>query len=84
MSAKPLKLLRSPDNPGGWPLGKLLRALRLEVEGEALRAPEGGPAYAIALQVAGLLLAAEGIDAEAAAAGHGIGGFAPPRLVPRR
>jgi hypothetical protein len=74
-------LLRSADNPGGRRLSELLRQLRLEVEGEAIRR-ERGPVYAIALKIAGLLLQAEGTHEEAAAAGHAIDGFPPPRLIP--
>jgi hypothetical protein len=51
------RLLRSTENPGGRRLSELLRQIRLEVEGEAIRRKHG-PAYAAALQVAGLLLTA--------------------------
>jgi len=74
-------LLRSPENPAGYRLAELLRRLRLEVEGQALR-HERGPAYAAALQVAGLLLEAEGVHEGAVAAGHSFDSFPSPRLVP--
>jgi hypothetical protein len=75
------RLLRSTENPGGRRLSELLRQIRLEVEGEAIRR-ERGPSYAAALQVAGLLLAAEGVYEEAAAAGHAFDSFPRPRLIP--
>ena len=75
------RLLRTPENPGGYRLSELLRKVRLEVKGEAIRR-ERGAAYAVALQVAGLLLCAEGVHEAAAAAGYALDAFVPPRLVP--
>ena len=74
-------LLHSTENPGGRRLPELLRQIRLEVEGVAIRR-ERGPVYAAALHVAGLLLTAEGVYEQAVAAGHAIDGFPAPRLIP--
>jgi hypothetical protein len=76
-STQGTRLLRSTENPGGRRLSELLRQIRLEVEGR-----ERGPCYAAALQVAGLLLTAEGVHEEAAAAGHAFDSFPTPRLIP--
>jgi hypothetical protein len=75
------KLLKSPENPRGFRLSELLRKIRLEVEGEALRR-ERGPARAVALQVSGLLLTGEGLLDAADAQGHAFDCFPPPKLVP--
>jgi len=75
------KLIRSPDNPGGIRLPALLRKIRIEVEGQAL-ARDRGASRGVALQVAGLLLIAEGILEMAEAVGFGLESFPPPKLVP--
>jgi hypothetical protein len=73
------KLLRTPDNPGGQPLGTLLRRIRKEIELVAVAHGEGEPVYGTVLQLVGLLLQAEGVHAEASVAGHAIDSFPGPR-----
>jgi hypothetical protein len=53
--------LRSADRPAGWPLARLLRDIRLELEGRIVALDEGDPRRPRALQLAGQLLVAEGL-----------------------
>ncbi len=56
--------LRSADRPSGWPLARLLRQIRMELEGRTLELEADDPARARNLQIAGHLLVAEGIESE--------------------
>lgn len=57
-------VLRSSDRPSGWPLSRLLREIRLDVEGQLLQLPDDHPSRGRALQILGHLLTAEGLDSE--------------------
>jgi hypothetical protein len=59
--------LRSADRPSGWPLARLLREIRLELEGRILELPDYDAARGRLLQVAGHLLVAEGLESGAGA-----------------
>ncbi len=74
------KLLKCADNPAGWRIGELIRAIRMELDSRAI--DHEGALRASALRISGHLLLAEAEIEQVQADGRTLDGFGPPRLAP--